>query len=71
MNDLVREHEQQLREDQQQHEEEVEMVKLELAHTIEESKQVIAQYENELSLLNQTNEAVNKYYSETKETLDR
>ena len=47
------------------------MVKLELAHTIEESKQVIAQYENELSLLNQTNEAVNKYYAETKETLDR
>jgi len=38
----VREHEQQLREDQQQHEEEIEMVKLELAHTIEESKQVIA-----------------------------
>jgi len=42
-----------------------------LNHAIEENKQVIAHFESEISLREQRIDALEKYLSDTKETLDR
>jgi ribosome-binding protein aMBF1 (putative translation factor) len=47
------------------------MVQQELAHSIEENKQVIAHFENEVSLGRQQIDALERYLGETKDTLDR
>lgn len=71
MNDMIREHEQKLDDERQNHVDEVEMINLELNHNHEEYRQVIQQLENELSLKCQQAEALDRYYNETKQTLDR
>lgn len=60
-----------LQEEQNNHLDELEMVQQELAHSIEENKQVIAHFENEVSLGRQQIDALERYLGETKDTLDR
>ena len=71
MNDMIREHEQKLREESNNHEDEIDMIQVDLNHQIEENKQVIAHFESEISLREQRVDALEKYLSETKETLDK
>lgn len=47
------------------------MIQGELSHAIEENKQVIAHFENEVSLRQQQIDALERYLGETKDTLDR
>jgi len=47
---LIKEHETKLRDESNNHEDELEMIQGELSHAIEENKQVIAHFENEVSL---------------------
>ena len=71
MNDLIREHEQKLREESNNHEDEMEMIQGDLNHQIEENKQLISHYESEISLREQRVDVLEKYLTETKETLDK
>lgn len=52
-NELIIDHEQKLRDESNNHEDEMEMVQTDLSHAIEENKQVIAHFENEVSLRQQ------------------
>lgn len=47
------------------------MIQGDFNHAIEENKQVIAHFESEISLREQRIDALEKYLSDTKETLDR
>ena len=47
---MIIDHEQKLRDESNNHEEELEMAQHDLTHAIEENKQVIAHFENEVSL---------------------
>jgi hypothetical protein len=49
----------------------MEIIQSELHHSIEESKQLVAHYENEINLRQQQIENLTKNFGETKETLDR
>ena len=49
----------------------MEIIQSELHHSIEESKQLVAHYENEINLRQQQIENLPKNFGETKETLDR
>jgi len=49
----------------------MDMLQSELAHSVEEGKQVIGHFESEMSLRQQQIEALEKYLAETKETLSR
>lgn len=49
----------------------MEMIQGELTHAIEENKQVLAHFENEVSLKQQQIDALERYLGETKDTLDR
>lgn len=66
---MVAENEQKMRDEANNHEDDVEMLQNEIQMIQEELRQQVSQYESELALKNQQLEALDKYLQETKESI--